>query len=359
MANLAVQTDTKKAKISQNEIANPINIGVVGVGYWGVKLARNFHELAGASLKIAADLKPERLDEVNQLFPDVATTSKYENVLKQVEGVVIATQVHSHHRLAKAALEAGRHVMVEKPMTAKASQARELVDLAKKNKLTLMVGHTFVYNPAVEVVRKIVQSGELGEIFYINATRANLGLLQPDINVMWDLAPHDISMLSYILGKDPVTVRAHGAVYVNTRSKLHEVVYLNLNFESILANLRLSWLDPVKQRRVTIVGSKKMLVYDDILDNKVVVFDKGVELPPYTDTLTEAEFRASYRHGEEVSYPVEWVEPLRTECNQFLECIRTGCPSPSGGDEGLRVVQILETAQRSLVNHGCELKVEY
>jgi len=359
MPKSAVRISRKNTEVPKNNKNNCIKIGMIGVGYWGVKLARNFHELPGANLKIVADLKAERLKEINQLFPDVGTTPKYENVLKQVDGVVIATPVHSHYRLAKAALEAGKHVMVEKPITSKVSQARELVEIAKRNELSLMVGHTFVYNPAVEVVRKIVQSGELGDIYYINATRANLGLLQPDINVMWDLAPHDISILRYILGKDPTYVNAHGGVYVNSRSKLHEVVYLTLYFDNALVNVRLSWLDPVKQRRVTIVGSKKMLVYDDIIDNKVVVYDKGVELPPYSDTLTEEEFRASYRHGEEVSYPIEWVEPLRTECNQFLECIRTGCPSPSGGEEGLRVVQILETAQRSLLNHGCELKVEY
>ena len=359
MVKSAIRIEKEKKVTLKNNKTDDIKVGMIGVGYWGVKLARNFHELPGAVLKIVADLKPDRLKEINQLFPDVATTTKYESVFKQVDAVVIATPVHSHYRLAKAALEAGKHVMVEKPITSRANQARELVELATKDDLTLMVGHTFVYNPAVVAVREIVQSGQLGEIYYINATRANLGLLQPDINVMWDLAPHDISLLRYILGQDPTWVNAHGGVYVNTRSKLHEIVYLNLYFGNTLVNIRLSWLDPVKQRRVTIVGSKKMLVYDDIADNKVVIYDKGVELPPYSDTLTEEEFRASYRHGDEVVHPVQWVEPLRAECNHFLDCIRTGSPSRSCGDDGLRVVQILETAQRSLVNHGCELKVEY
>ena len=359
MAKSVIHNDKTKNPPQQNNKTNGINVGMVGVGYWGIKLARNFHEMDGGVLKCVADLKPVRLAEVNQLFPDVATTSKYESMLKKVDAVVVATPVHSHYRLAKAALEAGKHVMVEKPITAKASQARELVDLAKKNGLTLMVGHTFVYNPAVQAVREIIQSGQLGDIYYISGTRANLGLLQPDINVMWDLAPHDISLLRYILGQDPVWVNAHGGVYVNTRSRLHEVVYLTLYFGNTLVNLRLSWLDPVKQRHLTVVGSKKMLVYDDIADNKVVIFDKGVELPPYSDTLTEEEFRASYRHGEEVVYPIQWTEPLRAECNHFLDCIRTGSTSRSSGEDGLKVVQILETAQRSLLNHGCELRVEY
>jgi predicted dehydrogenase len=353
------KVNAKKEPLNNKKTNGMINVGMIGVGYWGVKLARNFHELDGGTLKCVADLKQDRLKEITQLYPDVATTTKYESMFKDVDAVVVATPVHSHYRLARAALEAGKHVMVEKPLTSKASQAHELVDLAKKNGLSLMVGHTFVYNPAVDAVREVVQSGQLGNIYYINATRANLGLLQPDINVMWDLAPHDISMLRYILGQDPSWVTAHGGVYINTRSKLHEVVYLSMYFGNMLVNIRLSWLDPVKQRRVTIVGSKKMLVYDDILENKVVIYDKGVDLPPYSDTLTEEEFRASYRHGEETVYPVKWVEPLRAECNAFLDSIRTGKPSLSSGEDGLKVVQILESAQRSLVNHGCELRVEY
>jgi len=221
-----------------------------------------------------------------------------------------------------------------------------------------MVGHTFVYNPAVEAVRDLVQSGELGKIFYVNSIRANLGLLQPDINVMWDLAPHDISMLSSILNADPVSVSARGATYVNKYKNLPEIVYLNIIYEGgIMANLRLSWLDPVKQRTLTIVGSQKMLVYDDIAENKVVLFDKGVDVPPYT--VTEEEFRASYRHGEETNYPLHWREPLQVECNHFIECVRNGTRPRTDGRDGLRVLRVLETAQRSLQNGGVELYVEY
>ncbi len=340
------------------KITGDIRVGLIGAGYWGPKLARNFHEIPGSVLKSVSDLRSDRLQEISSLFPNVVTTSTYKSIFEEVDAVVIATPVHTHHRLALEALEAGKHVLVEKPITSNADQARDLIKMAKKNGLTLMVGHTFVYNPAVEAVREIVQSGQLGDILYLNATRANLGLLQPDINVMWDLAPHDISMLRYILGREPVSVNACGAVYVNTRSKLHEIVYLTMFFEGgALANVRLSWLDPVKQRRLTIVGSKKMLVYDDIADNKVVIFDKGVELPPYS--VTEAEFSASYRHGDESVYPLQWVEPLRVECNHFLDCIRTGATPRSSGEDGLRVVQILETAQRSLINRCCELKVEF
>jgi predicted dehydrogenase len=258
----------------------------------------------------------------------------------------------------KESLQAGKHVLVEKPLAATSVQGQELVNLAKETGLTLMVGHTFVYNPAVDAVRDLVQSGQLGKVFYINSTRANLGLLQPDINVMWDLAPHDISILRYILGMDPMWVSARGAAYINTYRKLHEVVYLMLFFEdSVIANLRLSWLDPVKQRRLTVVGSGKMLVYDDIADDKVIIYDKGVEIPPYS--VTEDEFKASYRHGTEAVYPLVWVEPLQIECAHFLECVRKGITPRSDGEDGLKVVKILESAQRSLANRGVELKIEY
>ncbi len=221
-----------------------------------------------------------------------------------------------------------------------------------------MVGHTFEYNPAVVAVRAIIQSGEIGKVYYLNSTRVNLGLLQPDINVMWDLGPHDISMIRFILGADPVKVSAHGSAYVNTSRGLHEVAYLNLFFDGeVMANLRFSWLHPVKQRRLTVVGSSKMLVYDDIAGNKVVIYDKGVEVPPYS--VTEAEFRASYRHGERTIYPIEWVEPLQVECNHFLECIQTGASPRSDGEDGLKIIKVLETAQRSLMNGGVELRIEY
>jgi predicted dehydrogenase len=358
MATSIPQIQKQEKGVHLPKITGDILVGLIGAGYWGPKLARNFHEIPGSVLKSVSDLQSDRLQEISHLFPDTVTTSNYKSIFEEVDAVVIATPVQTHFRLAMESLEAGKHVLVEKPITANSHQARELVGLAKKNGLTLMVGHTFVYNPAVETVREIVQSGQLGDILYMNATRANLGLLQPDINVMWDLAPHDISMLRYILGREPYSVNACGAVYINTRSKLHEIVYLTMFFEGgSLANIRLSWLDPVKQRRLTIVGSKKMLVYDDIADDKVIIFDKGVEIPSYS--VTEAEFHASYRHGDGCVYPCQWTEPLRVECNHFLECIRTGATPRSSGEDGLKVVQILETAQRSLINRCCELKVEF
>ena len=336
-----------------------LKIGVIGCGYWGPKLARNIHQIPTANLVMVSDLRQERLEEFKELYPDIEITMNYKELLEDdLDAVLIATPVNTHYPLAKDALQAGKHVLVEKPITSDSTQAQELVDLAASSGLILMVGHTFEYNPAVETVREVIQSGELGEIYYLNSTRVNLGLLQPDINVMWDLAPHDLSIMRFILDADPVKVSARGGVYVNTVRNLHEVVYMTVIFDTgALANLRLSWLDPVKQRRITVVGSQKMLVYDDIVDDKVVVYDKGVEIQPYS--VTEDEFHASYRHGEEKVASIEWAEPLRVECSHFLDCIRTGSTPRSSGEVGLRILKVLETAQRSLLNGGVELTIEY
>jgi predicted dehydrogenase len=358
MQNTLAQ-ESQDSRYTIRDVDKVLKIGVIGSGYWGPKLARNFNDLPGASLEMVCDLRQERLAEIKQLYPDIKTTSNYEDLLSgNLDAVVVATPVNTHYPLAKEALLAGKHVFVEKPITSNAAQADELVALAAEYGLTLMVGHTFVYNPAVQAVREIIRSNQLGKIYYLNSTRANLGLLQPDINVMWDLGPHDISILQYIMATDPIKVSARGACYVNLTRNLQEVVYLVLFFEDgVMANLRLSWLDPVKQRRLTVVGREKMLVYDDIAEDKVVIFDKGVEVPAYS--VTEEEFHASYRHGEEKVYPLKWVEPLRVECQHFLDCIISGQKPISSGGDGAKVLKVLETAQRSLLNGGVELFIEY
>lgn len=355
-----IPKDVKSHPMLPNEdVIQTIRVGVIGCGYWGPKLARNFHDLPGTSLEAISDMRPDRLNEMKELYPETHTTHNHRDLFGDgIDAVAIATPVHTHYALAREALLAGKHVFVEKPLAAGSSQAIELVEIAAQKNLTLMVGHTFVYNPAVEAVREIVLSGQMGSIYYLNATRANLGLLQPDINVMWDLAPHDISMLSYILNMQPYSVSARGATFVNKYRKLPEIVYLNIVFESgIMANLRLSWLDPVKQRSLTIVGSQKMLVYDDIAENKVIIFDKGVDVYPYS--VTEEQFRASYRHGDETIYPINWREPLLIECEHFADCIRNQKQPRSNGQQGVNVIKVLETAQRSLQNGGVELIVEY
>jgi predicted dehydrogenase len=333
-------------------------MAVVGLGYWGPKLARNFYELPGSQLSWVCDLDQSRLDHVAGLYPGARATRDFEEVLKSdVEAIVVATPVSKHYPLAMAAMRAGKHVMVEKPLAASSVEAMDIAETAERLHLAAMVGHTFQYNPAVNVVRDLICSGELGRIYYINATRANLGLLQPDINVVWDLAPHDVSILLHILGADPFQVSASGQVYIQRRKAIHEVAYLTFYFPShILANVRVSWLDPVKQRRITVVGSRKMLVYDDIADDKVRLFDIGVEVPSYSDTPEQ--FHMSYRHGAETSVPVPWQEPLRLECQAFVDWIETGKPSCSDAWMGTKVVRILETAQKSLLNSGARENVD-
>jgi predicted dehydrogenase len=329
-----------------------LKAGVIGCGYWGPKLARNLHELPEAELSWVCDLNQDRLDHVKGLYPEVHATLDYRDVLNSgVDAVVIATPVSTHHHLTLEALQAGKHVMVEKPIAASVQEAEEIVAAGERLGRVVMVGHTFEYNPAVETMKSIVESGELGEIYYINATRVNLGLFQPDINVLWDLAPHDISILLFVLGMEPETVSARGGVYVQRAKGIHDVAYLSIYFPNgILADVRVSWLDPCKIRSYTIVGSKKMLVYDDIADDKIVIYDKGVDVPPYSDT--EEEFHLSYRYGDVTPYPVQWHEPLKAECQHFLECIIGGKEPRSSGKVGLKVVRVLETAQRSLLNGG-------
>jgi predicted dehydrogenase len=331
---------------------NKVKVGVIGCGYWGPKIARNFHELPGSELTWVADFRSDRLAHMQSLYPGICTTQSHRELLAaDVDAVVIATPVSTHHRLALEALQAGKHVLVEKPLAATVAEATEIAETADRLGLAAMVGHTFQYNPAVNVLRTLIAAGELGEVYYVNATRVNLGLFQPDINVMWDLAPHDISILLHILGVEPTEVSAQGDFYVQPGKGIHEVAYLTLRFPNkVLANVRVSWLDPVKQRRLTVVGSKKMVVYDDIADNKVILFDKGVEAPPYSDTPEE--FSLSYRHGPETVVPLTWAEPLRIECEAFLHWIRTGEPAFSDAWTGVKVVRILETAQKSLLNGG-------
>jgi len=330
-----------------------LKIGVIGCGYWGPKLARNFHELPESELAWGCDLCQERLDHIKRLYPQVRTTREYREVLaSDADAVVIATPVSTHHFLVLEALRAGKHVLVEKPIAANVQEAEEILVEGERQDRVVMVGHTFEYNPAVEMMKAIVSSGELGEIYYINGTRVNLGLFQPDINVVWDLAPHDVSILLFVLGMDPERVSARGGVYVQRNKGIHDVAYLTFYFPNgVLADVRVSWLDPCKIRRYTVVGSEKMLVYDDIEpEHKIVVYDKGVEVPPYSDT--EEEFHLSYRYGEAVPYPVKWAEPLKEESQHFLDCIREGKEPRSSGRVGLKVVKVLEAAQRSLLNGG-------
>lgn len=332
-----------------------LNIGVIGYGYWGPKLVRNFQELAQTRVSMLADLSEARLNQVRQLFPEVAVTHNYRDLLSSpdVDAIVVATPVSTHAPLALDCLRHDKHVLVEKPLAKHRAEGEEMVALAKERGLTLMVGHTFEYNPAVEMLKQIVDSGEIGRVYYVNSSRTNLGIFQKDVNVIWDLAPHDISILLYVLGTDPISVSTCGEAYV--QPNIHDVARLTLNFpDQIQAHVHVSWLDPCKVRRTTIVGAKKMVVYDDVeMQEKIKIYDTGVNKPEHTDNY--GEFQLSYRYGDITIPRVSLHEPLKLECAHFADSILHGRAPRSDGNVGLKVVKILEAAQRSLMNGGlCE-----
>ncbi len=359
-------------------------VAIIGYGYWGPNLLRNYMELPTASLesgcrvKYVCDLRSEQLARAQARYPAVQTTSSFERVIDdpEVEAVVIATPISTHHPLAAAALRVGKHVFVEKPIAASSAEAAELCRLAAGGGLTLMVGHTFVYSPPVRKVKQIIDSGELGEIRFVTSQRVNLGLHQKDVSVIWDLATHDLSILDYWLGdghRAPQTAPAatphgHGAtpddvVAVSVtgracvRRHIPDVAFVNLRFRSgVVALAHVSWLSPVKLRRTVVVGSKKMVLYDDTAaDEKVRLYDHGVH---YTEPTTFEEFELTYHTGDIVAPRLDTTEPLRAEALHFLECVETGRPPLSDGAAGLRVVKVLEAAEESLRGDSCLVKVE-
>ena len=333
-----------------------IGVGILGCGYWGSKHVRVFHELPDVRLAIVADPSEARRAHIERTYANVPTTADYRELLDRddVHGVVIATPVSTHYQLAREALLAGKDVLVEKPLTDHAAQARELCLLADRLGRVLMVGHTFLYNPAVEYMRTLVSSGGLGRVFYADAARLNLGLFQRDTDVIWDLAPHDLSILLYVLGSEPASIRARGISHIGARGQL-DVAFLDLIFpDSMIGNIRVSWLDPCKVRRVTIVGSNKMVVFNDVLgEEKVRIYDRGVTVPHQTDDF--GDFHLSYRYGDVTIPHIASVEPLASECRHFVECIEERKTPRSDGWSGYQVVQLLEAAHRSLALDGANV----
>ena len=334
---------------------NTLKLAVIGCGYWGPNLIRNFRAQPDCIVKTMCDLSEERLDHMSALYQEIDTTSDVESVFNDpdIDAVVVATPVDLHYEFAKRGLEAGKHVFVEKPMTSSAVHSRELVDIAGKKGLTLMVGHTFIYSAPVRKIKEIIESGELGEIYYISCRRLNLGLFQRDINVTWDLAPHDISIILYIFGTTPKSVNCQGKAHINPG--IEDVTSLCLNFDNGgFATIQSSWLDPNKVREMVFVGSKKMLVFDDNEPlEKIKIYDKRVEAPPHYDDF--ASFTYSYHYGDMLAPYIQQTEPLKVETAHFLDCIRTGEKSLSSGESGHHVVQILEASSRSLEIGGAEV----
>lgn len=335
-----------------------MKLAVIGCGYWGPNLIRNFYQSNRVRELICCDLDQKRLDKMITLYSGIKGVNDYNELLKipDLDAVAIATPAKTHHLIAKEFLSYGKHVFIEKPLTHSQETALDLIQLAEKQKKVLMVGHTFEYTAAVNKIKTIIESGELGKILYIHSIRVNLGLFQPDINVVWDLAPHDISTILYLMREVPVSVNCQGKAHFNP--DIEDVATTTLNFKNgLIAFLHTSWLDPNKIRKVTIVGTRKMLVYDDIeTQEKIKIYDKGVEVPPYYDTYEE--FQYSYRYGNIFSPRIEEYEPLKMECEHFLDCILKKRTPLTDGYSGLRVVSILEAASKSLQSSGKAIPIQ-
>jgi predicted dehydrogenase len=333
-----------------------IKVGVAGCGYWGPNLIRNFRSLADCQLKMMCDLNQARLKHLKALYPEVGSATDYDHMLNGInlDAVVIATGVNAHYPMAKASLLAGKHTFIEKPMASSVEECEELVDLARKKGLILMTGHTFLYSPVVRKIKEIIDKGDIGEIRYISARRLNLGLFQKDINVAWDLAPHDLSIILALIGEMPQTVNCRGSAHVTPG--IEDVTTMCLGFsKQRSATIQSSWLDPRKVREMTIVGSKRMIVYDDLAPlEKIRVFDMRVERPPHYDTF--GEFQYAYHYGDMYAPYIKQEEPLKTECQHFLDCIRTGTEPVSCGVRGTELVKILEASSESLKLGGAPVE---
>jgi predicted dehydrogenase len=325
----------------------PLTIALVGYGYWGPNLLRNYMDLPDAEVKWVCDRRPDALQRAHARYPSVGVTTDLDVVLGdgEVEAILVSTPISTHHGIARAALEAGKHVFVEKPMTHDVASSQDLVDLADQKRLTLMVGHTFVYSPPVRVVQDYIDRGELGDIRYIHTSRINLGLHQKDVSVIWDLMPHDVSIVYSWLGCPARTVAAFGQGCIVP--DIPDVAFVTLTFPGrVIAGAHVSWLSPVKLRRTLVVGSEKMLVYDDTESvEKVKVFDHGVD---FQDPEDFGEFQLSYRTGDIISPKIPNTEPLWIEAREFCAAVREGRPPLTDGRAGLQVVATLEAAERSL-----------
>src|SRR5213075_1168214 len=329
-----------------------VSVGIIGCGYWGPLLVRNFKTLGDCQLKAVCDVNTERLKHIHTLYPDVEGIAQTQQLLNgaNVDAVVIATPVKHHYSLAKASLLAGKHTFIEKPMASSSAECEELIEIAQRNGLVLMIDHTFLYSSPVQKIAQIVQAGDLGEIRYINCRRLNLGLFQKDINVAWDLAPHDISIILYILGESPIAVNCQGNAHITPG--VEDVTNMSLYFpRKRFATIQSSWLEPRKIREMTVVGTRRMIVYDDLRTReKIRIYDARVERPPHYDTF--AEFQYSYHYGDSYIPHLQQEEPLNLACRHFIDCIETNSAPLTGGRQGLDMVRILEGASASLKMSG-------
>jgi predicted dehydrogenase len=336
-----------------------INVAVIGAGYWGPNLIRNFVACPDTKLVAVCDKDPQRLAKVITNYPNVAAFHDVDELFAQqdIDAVAIATPVGTHGPLGTAALQAGKHVLIEKPLAASVREAQGLVDLAEQMQLVLMVDHTFIYSPPVRKIKEIIDAGDLGDLYFVDSVRINLGLFQHDVNVIWDLAPHDLSILDYLVGRLPKSLSATGACHANHQAEIEDVAYLNLDFgDGLLASFHVNWLSPVKVRHFIIGGSKKGIVYNDLEANeKVKVYDRGISVNGDVDARHGV--MIDYRTGDVWAPHLPHQEPLQTMVRHFAECIREGKEPLSGGRAGLRIVKILEAAQRSIKAQGGRITI--
>ena len=338
--------------ISAKSMKKQVTVGVIGCGYWGPMLVRNFKGLADCQLKAVCDVNTKRLKHIHALYPDIEGMTQTQQLLNgaAVDAVVIATPVKHHYSLAKASLLAGKHTFIEKPMAPSSAECEELIEIADRNGLVLMLDHTFLYSSPVQKIAQIVQAGDIGEIRYINCRRLNLGLFQKDINVAWDLAPHDISIILHILDEFPTTINCQGNAHITPG--VEDVTNMSLSFSrKRFATIQSSWLEPRKIREMTIVGTRRMIVYDDLQTReKIRIYDARVERPPHYDTF--AEFQYSYHYGDSYIPYLHQEEPLKLACQHFVDCIKTNSQPLTDGRRGLEMVRILEAASASLKMNG-------
>jgi predicted dehydrogenase len=331
----------------------PIGVAVIGCGYWGPNLIRNFAEESRAQVRWVCDLDASKLESVHRRYPSVRTTTQCQELLAdtQVEAIVIATPVQTHHGLARAALRAGKHVLIEKPLADQAALAEDLVAQAQRYERILLVDHTFVYTGAVRYLKKLCEESLLGDLWYIDSVRINLGLFQHDVNVVWDLAPHDLSIVTHLIGQEPLTVQAMGACH--TGNHVEDVAYLTLNFDNnLIAHFHVNWLSPVKVRQMIFGGRDRMVIYNDLeLSEKLRIYDRGIEVKA-DNREGIYNLLVDYRSGDMWAPALDGTEALKVEVRHFLDCIEHGEKPITDGEAGLRVVKILEAAQMSMKAGG-------
>lgn len=338
-----------------------INIGVIGYGYWGPNVARNFHAASGVNLVAVSDVSDKRLGLAQSHYPFIKGLKDPLDLIrsKGVDAVAIVTPVFAHYEMAKEALLAGKHIFVEKPFTSTSAQARELIDLAAEKGLKIMVDHTFLFTGAVRKIKQVIDSGELGKLLFYDSVRVNLGLFQHDINVIWDLAPHDLSIMAHLIDKKPVALTAHGTVHFE--GGFEDIAYVAIEFEGncFIAHFHVNWLSPVKIRQTLISGDKKMLVWDDLdPDEKVKIYDRGVDVKSSNNVKNGIhELLVSYRSGDVHIPKLEATEALKAEAQYFIDCLEKNEVPFNDGQAGLQVVRLLEAADLSLKQGGQRIEL--